>query len=126
MMVNRKKIGNEYESGLALLLKSKGYWCHLFSYNKNGQPCDVIAIKKDRAFLIDAKHSVSDRFSLARIEPNQRTCFRYAKNVCGVDNCGFAIWFESIGKFKWLPYEDRLDSLSSVSKDEMRDLGEVL
>ena len=101
-MVN-KKLGNQYENILLKELKKKGCWCHLFSYNKNGQPCDIVAIKYDTSFLIDVKHCDEIRFSFDKIQPNQITCFEYAK-VCGCKNTGFAIWFSCKSKWYWLPY----------------------
>lgn len=44
---NNKKIGNKYELEFLKILKMNGYWCHLFAYNKNGQPCDIIGVKDD-------------------------------------------------------------------------------
>ena len=103
-MVN-KKIGNKCEQELGRILQFKGYWCHILEYNKNGQPCDVVAINGDKAFLIDVKHCEKDYFVFSRIEANQKSCFEYAKSVCGVKNVGFAIYFESDNKFYWLPFE---------------------
>lgn len=104
-MANVKKIGNKSESVLLEILKNKGYWCHLFSYNDSGQPCDVIALKGDYHYLIDVKHCDSDVFYFSRIESNQHNCFRYA-NECGVawKNLGFAIYSEITKDFHWLPY----------------------
>ena len=103
-MVN-KSIGNKCEQALGKLLQSKGYWCHILEYNKNGQPCDIVAIKGDVSMLIDVKHCDKDRFNFSRIEANQKACFEYASSVCGVKNVGFAVYFESDGKFYWLPFE---------------------
>lgn len=129
-MVNRKKIGNEYEKMLCDLFSSLGYWCHNFAYGVNGQPCDIIAIKgEDKHFLIDVKHCDGDVFSFSRIEPNQRGCFKFAK-YCGIMNTGFAIWFKKENKFKWLSYWT-LEVLEgagkvSVKSDSLYDLGDIL
>ena len=101
--MKQKKIGNDTEKKCLDLLQSKGYWCHLFSYNANGQPCDVVAIKNNEAFLIDVKHCDSDRFAFSRIEPNQRNCFEYAL-TCYNSNCGFMIYYEKYGKFNYVSY----------------------
>lgn len=113
-MVN-KKIGNKYEVELARLLQKKGYWCHILEYNKNGQPCDIVAIKGDKSFLIDVKHCSTDRFQFNRIEPNQKTCFEYASKVCGVKNVGFALYFDNEQKFFWLPYETVQNSVRNFA-----------
>ena len=109
--MKQKKIGNDTEKKALEILSGLGYWCHLFSYNSNGQPCDVVAIKNDRAFLIDVKHCGEKRFDFKNIQPNQRTCFEYAEQ-CGNTGCGFLIYFEGYGVWRWLSYESlrELDS----------------
>ena len=105
-MGEQKRIGNTWEVRLCELLQRNGFWCHLFEHGKNGQPCDVIALKgNDIAMLIDVKHCCGDRFAFSRVEPNQRTCFEYAMNICKVQRLGFAVYFESEGKFKWLAHK---------------------
>ena len=114
-----KIIGNDTEKLLLELLKSKGYWCHLFAYNKNGQPCDIVAIRDNVAILIDVKHCDSARFNFSRIEPNQRNCFKYA-DFCGNDNLGFAIYFQKTKHWKWLSNDKvrRLEQLGFKSASE--------
>lgn len=123
-MIN-KKIGNDYENKLAQMLQEKGFWCHIFEYNKNGQPCDIVAIKNDIANLIDVKHCASNRFSFSHIQPNQITCFGYAKS-CGITHTGFAIYFEPQDSWRWLSYQQLEEMLSnglkSVKYDELREL----
>ena len=101
-MVN-KVIGNQYESIFVNVLRNKGFWCHLFAYNKNGQPCDIVAIKNNTPYLIDVKHCEEEVFNFNKIQPNQYTCFEYA-SLCGATNTGFAIWFTCRNKWLWLPY----------------------
>ena len=101
--MNIKKVGDNTEQNCLDLLQSKGYWCHLFSYNKNGQPCDIVAIKKNEAYLIDVKHCDGDRFAFSRIEPNQRNCFEYNLTL-GNGNLGFMIYYEKYGKFNYVSY----------------------
>ncbi len=98
-----KIIGNEYEKKFTEYLQRNGYWCHIFSYNTNGQPCDVVAIKNDAAYLIDVKHCEENRFYFKNIQPNQITCFEYNLQ-CGNKNTGFAIWFENLRRWYILPY----------------------
>lgn len=101
-MIN-KKIGNDYENMFLKKLQSNGWWCHLFAYNKNGQPCDVIAVKDNIAWFIDVKHCEEKRFNFSNIQPNQLTCFEYA-NKCGNEHTGFAIYSTIYDKWLWLPY----------------------
>lgn len=102
-MVN-KKLGNEYENRCLKILQNMGFWCHLFSYNTNGQPCDIVAIKNNTPHLFDVKHCCESRFSFDKIQPNQLTCFEYA-NSCGVTNTGFVIWAETLCRWVYLDYQ---------------------
>lgn len=99
-----KKIGNDYEMKLLKLLVLNGWWCHLFAYKPEGQPCDVIALKDNGYLLIDVKHCSAKRFPFADIQTNQKNCFRLAK-MKGNTNNGFAIYFEPIKQWRWLDYE---------------------
>lgn len=124
--MNQKEIGNMCEYRLLSLLRKKGWWCHLFAYNTNGQPCDIIALKNNVGILIDVKHCSTDKFDTSRIEPNQKMCFEYAKS-CGVNYTGFAIDFDSDdGIFRWLPYgrvanEKTINKLSLCSLEVILD-----
>ena len=107
-----KDIGNKYEKKFVELLGQRGWWCHLFGYKPEGQPCDVVAIKGTttgtKAMLIDVKHCQGDRFAFKNIQSNQRTCFELAFQK-GVTTCGFAIFFEDTKEWRWLSYKDVLD-----------------
>ena len=105
-MANVKKIGNKCESLLLDILKKKNYWCHLFASKDSGQPCDVIALKGDKHYLIDVKHCDTNVFYFSRIESNQHNCFRYAIE-CDIyyKDLGFAIYCELTQKFYWLTYD---------------------
>lgn len=69
--MNNKIAGTKFEKEFAGILADNWFWVHLFQDNKNGQPCDVIAAKNGRAYLIDCKDCQSEIFSLSRIEENQ-------------------------------------------------------
>lgn len=105
MAKNIKRIGNKCELELCKLLSEHNFWCHLLSYNKNGQPCDVVAMKGNLNYLIDVKHIEGTRFDFSRIEPNQHTCFDYAMWNCDIENCGFAIYSEVTCRFYWMNYD---------------------
>lgn len=70
-MVSNKTAGSRFEKEFAGILADHWFWVHLFQDNKNGQPCDVIAVKNGRAYLIDCKDCQSEIFPLSRIEENQ-------------------------------------------------------
>lgn len=120
-MSNIKKIGDSTERKCLDLLQKAGYWCHLFAYNKNGQPCDVVAIKKNAGWLIDVKHCEGDRFDFKRIEPNQRSCFEY-NLALGNNNLGFMIYYEKLQKFNFVSYTYikslELSGVKSIKFDE--------
>ncbi len=81
---SNKKIGNDFEKEYARILKSRGYWVTFLSPKKyiGSQTCDLIAIKNDKAILIDCKTCKTHLFPISRIEENQRQAFkRYLK--CG-------------------------------------------
>ena len=128
MSVN-KTIGNEYEKKFTEYLQRNGYWCHIFSYNTNGQPCDVVAVRNNIAYLIDVKHCEENRFSFDKIQPNQITCFEYNLQ-CGNRNTGFAIWFEMQRKWYFLTYRVYKEYVSKGQKSihwaNLDDLDEVL
>lgn len=64
--------GLEFEAQFALYLRSLGYWVYRIPTKHQGQPADIFAARDGRAMLIDCKVCEKDRFSLARIEDNQR------------------------------------------------------
>ena len=101
--MKQKKIGDSTERKCLEVLSKLGYWCHLFAYNKNGQPCDIVAMKDNIGYLIDVKHCEGDRFDFKRIEPNQRSCFIYARS-CGNKTLGLMIYFEKHNCFNYLPF----------------------
>lgn len=72
MKVTNRSIGNRFEQELCALLSEKGFWVHAFAQNSAGQPADIIAVKRGRAYLIDCKLCSGDSFIIDRIEENQR------------------------------------------------------
>ncbi len=81
---SNKKIGNDFEKEYARILKNKGYWVTFLTPKRHigSQPCDLVAIKNDKAILIDCKTCKTHLFPISRIEENQRQAFkRYLK--CG-------------------------------------------
>ena len=128
-MTNRTQIalGNKTEESFTKLLQSYGWWCHLCARGQGGaQPCDVIAMKGTCNALIDVKHCVSDRFEFRRIEANQHTSLQYAR-FCGVQILGFAIYFEPIKEFRWLPYSvvEHCKNTKSISYEDLDNIEEV-
>ena len=69
--MNNKRAGNKFEREFCENLASDGFWAHFMGGSKNGQPADIIAVKNEIAYLIDAKDCKNDVFEFRRIEENQ-------------------------------------------------------
>lgn len=78
--MGNRKTGNAFETEFCERLFNKGFWVHNLTQNNAGQPADVIAVKNDKAFLIDCKVCEKNSFALSRVEPNQHTAMTCWKN----------------------------------------------
>ncbi len=90
MKASNKKLGTNFENEFCEYLFSKGFWVHNLAQKKSGQPADVIAVKNNKAYLIDCKVCLTKRFVLSRIEENQHNAMNLWKN-CGNDEMWFAL-----------------------------------
>lgn len=99
--MSNKTIGNKVEYIVAYLFQKQGYWVHLLAQTQQGQPCDMVALRGNTSFLIDAKHCLGTRFFLRRIEPNQINAFRYATSL-GI-KCAFVIVHGDTAH--WFPWD---------------------
>lgn len=109
--MNNKKLGNSFEKEYAEILKNKGYWVTFLTPKQNvgSQPCDLIAIKDNKAILIDCKTCSTHLFPISRIEENQRQAFkRFSK--CGNTNFILAI------KYNYKIYEINLNDIDFTQK----------
>ena len=88
--MNNKQAGNEFEREFCEILSKDGFWSHFMGGSKNGQPADIIAVRNEHAYLIDAKDCQNDRFVLSRIENNQDMAMRYWE-MCGNNQGIFAL-----------------------------------
>jgi Holliday junction resolvase len=89
-----RKIGNSFEAEFCELLFKHGFWCHNMAQNSAGQPADVIAVKDQRAYLIDCKVCSKNRFPLERVEENQHFAMETWK-ICGNGDGWFALKVEN-------------------------------
>lgn len=90
--MSNKSVGTRFEREMAEILAAHGFWVHRFQDNQNGQPCDLIACRDGRAWLIDCKDCQGDSFLLRRMEENQRNAmelFQHTGNAGGI----FAVRF---------------------------------
>ena len=88
--MNNKQAGNKFEREFCEQLASDGFWAHFMGGSKNGQPADIIAVRNEEAYLIDAKDCQNDIFRFSRIENNQDTAMRYWE-MCGNNQGLFAL-----------------------------------
>ena len=88
--MNNKQAGNNFERKFCEQLARDKFWAHFMGGSKNGQPADIIAVRNEHAYLIDAKDCQNDRFVLSRIENNQDMAMRYWE-MCGNNQGIFAL-----------------------------------
>ena len=88
--MNNKQAGNNFEREFCEQLGADGFWAHFMGGNKNGQPADIIAVRNERSYLIDAKGCENDRFVFSRIEDNQDMAMRLWE-LCGNNQGLFAL-----------------------------------
>jgi Holliday junction resolvase len=88
--MNNKQAGNKFEREFCEQLARDNFWAHFMGGSKNGQPADIIAVRNERAYLIDAKDCQNDRFAFSRIEDNQHMAMRKWE-LCGNNQGLFAL-----------------------------------
>lgn len=88
--MNNKQAGNNFEREFCEQLARDKFWAHFMGGSKNGQPADIIAVRNENAYLIDAKDCQNNRFVLSRIENNQDMAMRYWE-MCGNNQGIFAL-----------------------------------
>lgn len=127
-------LGNETEKEVAKFFKKNGFWSYITPKKVNGQPVDIIAIKENVNWLVDAKHiRIEDKssFPFSRIEANQVDSLTYARNFSGIKNLGFVICLENdYSKFFFLSYDKYLEIEQSGRKSakisELQDLADLI
>lgn len=109
--MNNKRLGNAFEKEMAEKLKENGWWVTFLTPKQNvgSQPADLIAVKDNRAMLIDCKTCSSHLFPISRIEENQRQAFKRFRK-CGNTNFILAI------KYKNKVYEINLNDIDFKQK----------
>lgn len=103
--MNNKKLGNRIEKLVLSSLQGWGFWAHLLVDNMNGQPFDIIALKGNMSFCIDAKNLEENvhSFSFRRIEENQWNAMELVSRVSTSSVCGFAVYH--CGIIYFAPYD---------------------
>lgn len=121
--MNNKTMGNCFEQELCDFLYTQGFWVHCMAMNKSGQPADVIAVKNQKAYLIDAKVCSDNTFQLSRVEDNQELAMDLWKD-CG-NNIGWFALKTSFGIFMISHYVIKAykNRQSSLSPEDIMLLG---
>lgn len=121
--MSNKTLGNSFEQELCDILYEHGFWVHCMAMNKSGQPADVIAVKNQRAYLIDAKVCSDNSFQLSRVEENQDMAMDLWKD-CG-NNIGWFALKTSFGIFMMSHYVIKAykNRQSSLSPEDIMLLG---
>lgn len=117
---NNKKLGTAFEKRVCQELKERGWWVHFFAPDRTGaQPFDIIAVKGGNAIAVDAKTSSTHRFSIDRLEENQKLAF---DRWLGCGNLMPQIAVEYEEKIVWLTYgelkKEKVVDLRRKIKDE--------
>lgn len=110
---SNKRIGNNFEKELAEILREKGYWVTLLTPKKHigSQPADIVAIKNNKASLIECKTCKSHLFEIKRIEENQwNASKKYFK--CG--NTEYLIAIKNEEEIYMIPIESIDKKQSSI------------
>lgn len=92
MKTDNRSLGNSFEDDFSRLLFDRGFWVKKLPQTQQGQPADVLAVKKHKAYLIDCKVCSGDGFPLDRIEPNQTTAMELWHD-CGNGDGWFALLY---------------------------------
>lgn len=129
--MSNKSEGTKFEEELEQIFGHAEYWCHLFQQSKKGQPCDLIAVKQNRALLIDAKDCKKDRFPLSRVEDNQ--FFAMQRWVMVTKFEAYFIFKLSDGRIKVAPFnkvkfdmQGRVKAYEIADFEQFTDLEDIL
>ena len=127
--------GDQTEKLIAIeCFKKNGYWAYITPKKVNGQPVDIIALKNNIIWLVDAKHirEGEKSFPFSRIEPNQIDSLNYAKQK-GLKNIGFVICQDNLNAVfspLFLSFDKLIDfmekGLKSIKIELLEDFMEVL
>lgn len=89
MKTSNRANGTRFERELSGVLSRQGFWCHLMTQSKAGQPADLIVAIGKYHSMIDCKViSNSGGFPFDRAEDNQRNAM-----MRFLDRANFPCWF---------------------------------
>lgn len=138
MGIKQNIVGRKAEKDVEELFNKHGYWALNIPKSISGQPFDFVACKGVifepyvDAWFIDVKH-IEDKisFDFNRIEPNQRTAMKFARNFSKLRKLGFVILTErEPSRFFYLTYDKLLEleekGFKSVKISELEDFEELI
>ena len=125
-MSNRSD-GAGFEEEFSAALSRAGFWAHLLTQNKSGQPADVIAARNGVAHLIDCKRcSTKKGFDLSRMEENQVLAMQKWYR-CGNGFGWFALQLPDESVYMLSDHTlSKYHFGSSIPCDKIREIGERL
>lgn len=126
------KVGNESEEIVGQFFNKNKYFVYITPKKIGGQPADIIAINKNKTWLVDAKHVRKEEcsFTFSRIEANQKMSMKFIHDFAGIENTGFAIYFERdsniyyLSYLKWLEMDTK--GFKSVNMKELPLLKDII
>lgn len=124
--MSNKQMGNGFEAEFCEILFNYGFWAHNLAQNQAGQPADVLAVRNEKAYLIDCKVCSGNSFPLSRIEENQELSMSLWKS-CGNGEGWFALLMDE--KVYMIPrsiMEILQHSKSALNSTEIVKHGELL
>lgn len=121
MAKENRKIGNDLERKVALILSDNGYWVHNFNLGRNGQPVDIIAVKDRNAIIIEVKHCEYPYFDTNRIEENQLYSIGLWWTKNKNTNAYFAFGYED--EIYMVTAEKIIERTGRIQIDEIKEMG---
>lgn len=121
--MNNKLLGNQFEIKLANTLSDHDFWVFRTPNKYYGQPTDIIAIKKNKGFLIECKVCTNDYLDVRRIAFNQFASIQRFED-CGNQLAFFAI--EIKGATYMIDYKYLKSSIEKLSTRKRIPTSEII
>lgn len=127
-MKKQQEVGKKLEKIVCEIAYKKGYFSHNIKNGINGQPFDIVLVKKDKVFLIDTKNVIKGKtFYFKRIENNQWLSMKLL-NDKEFYNVGFVINFEEYKSLKVLFFKDIIEENKKILLEDelLKDFESIL
>lgn len=127
-MKKQQENGKKLEKLVCEIAYKNGYFSHNIKNGINGQPFDIVLVKKDKVFLIDTKNVIKGKtFYFKRIENNQWLSMKLL-NDKEFYNVGFVINFEEYKSLKVLFFKDIIEENKKILLEDelLKDFESIL